>query len=76
MDAKVSVLLESAGTAAFLAVRVNKGGCSVAGATGVFLWLDSAGFYNVTSDLGRWNIFSIDVGCVKAVMHCSVCSWE
>ena len=55
MNAKVSVLLESEGTAAFLAVRVNKGGCDIAGATGVFLWLDSAGFYNVTSDLGRWS---------------------
>ena len=42
---------------AFLAVRVNKGGCGVALATGVFLWLDSAGLYNVTSDLGKWNLF-------------------
>ena len=52
MAVKLSVLLESAGTAVFLAVRVNRGGCGIVGATGVFLWLDSAGFYNVTSDLG------------------------
>ena len=56
VDAEVSVLLETEGTAAFLAVRVNKGGCGVALATGVFLWLDSAGFYNVTSDLGKWSL--------------------
>ena len=52
MDAQVSVLLESKDTAAFLAVRVSKGGCGVAKATGVFLWLDSNGYYNVTTDLG------------------------
>ena len=59
VDAKVSVLLESPDTAAFLAVRMDKGGCQVAGATGVFLWLDSAGFYNVTSDLGKLKIIII-----------------
>lgn len=52
MDARVSVLLESKDTAAFLAVRVSKGGCGVAKATGIFLWLDSSGYYNVTTDLG------------------------
>ena len=49
---EVSVLLDTNNTAAFLAVRMDKGGCEVAKATGVFLWLDSNGFYNITSDLG------------------------
>ena len=48
----MSVLLDTNNTAAFLAVRMDKGGCEVAKATGVFLWLDSNGFYNITSDLG------------------------
>jgi galactosylceramidase len=48
---QVSVLLEANDTAAFLAVRMDKGGCGVASATGVFLWLDSKGFYNITTDL-------------------------
>ena len=52
MAANVSVLLESKNTAAFLAVRMDKGGCEVASATGVFLWLDSSGFVNITTDLG------------------------
>ena len=52
MTAEVSVLLEANDTAAFLAVRMDKGGCGVASATGVFLWLDSKGFYNITTDLG------------------------
>ncbi|CAI8035626.1 Galactocerebrosidase, partial [Geodia barretti] len=49
--AEVSVLLEGEGTAVFLAARMSQGGCGVAKATGVFLWLDSAGFYNITTDL-------------------------
>ena len=49
---RVSVLLDTNNTAVFLAVRMDKGGCEVAKATGVFLWLDSNGFYNITSDLG------------------------
>ena len=52
MFAEVSVLLEGEGTAAFLAARMSQGGCGVAKATGVFLWLDSTGFYNITTDLG------------------------
>jgi galactosylceramidase len=51
VEVEVSVLLEGEGTAAFLAVRMSQGGCGVAKATGVFLWLDSAGFYNITTDL-------------------------
>ena len=50
--AEVSVLLEGEGTAVFLAARMSQGGCGVAKATGVFLWLDSTGFYNITTDLG------------------------
>ncbi|CAI8035628.1 Galactocerebrosidase [Geodia barretti] len=49
--AEVSVLLEGEGTAVFLAARMSQGGCGVAKATGVFLWLDSTGFYNITTDL-------------------------
>ena len=50
---EVSVLLEAKDTAAFLAIRMNKGGCQVASASGVFLWLDANGFFNVTTDLGE-----------------------
>ena len=63
MTVEVSVLLEAEKTAAFLAVRMDKGGCGVASATGVFLWLDSNGFYNVTSDLGVWCVVCSG-GCV------------
>jgi galactosylceramidase len=55
VTAEVSVLLEANDTAAFLAVRMDKGGCGVASATGVFLWLDSKGFYNITTDLAGKN---------------------
>ena len=48
---EVSVMLESENTAVFLIVRVNKGGCGVASVTGVFPWLYSNRFYNITSDL-------------------------
>lgn len=50
---EVSVLLEAKDTAAFLAIRMNMGGCKVASASGVFLWLDANGFFNVTTDLGE-----------------------
>ena len=46
------MLLELEETSVFLAVRMSEGGCGVAKATGVFLWLDSRGFYNITTDLG------------------------
>ena len=49
MASNVLVLLESKNTAAYLAVRMDKGGCEVASATGVFLWLDPSGF---ATDLG------------------------
>ena len=49
---KVRVRSGNVNTAAFLAVRMDKGVCEVAKATGIFLWLDSNGFYNITSDLG------------------------
>ena len=52
VSAEVSVLLERENTSAFLAVRMSEGGCAVAKATGAFLWLDSRGFYNITTDLG------------------------
>ena len=53
VSVEVSVLLELEDTSVFLAVRMSKGGCGVATATGVFLWLDSRGFYNITTDLGQ-----------------------
>ena len=53
VSVEVSVLLESKETSVFLAVRMSEGGCGVAKATGVFLWLDSRGFYNITTDLGQ-----------------------
>ena len=44
MAAQVSVYIYISGeqeyAAAFLAVRMDKGGCEVASATGVFLWFD------------------------------------
>ena len=46
---------------AFLAVRVNKGGCGVALATGVFLWLDAL-------QARRQG------GCVGCVRTCPVCT--
>ena len=69
------MLLESENTSAFLAVRMSKGGCGVAKATGVFLWLDSRGFYNITTDLGSLeNLLS---GCtIKLLDGLLYFSWE
>lgn len=49
---KVSFMLESDGTRAFLAARVSEGGCNVAKAEGVFFWASTEGYWNVTTDLG------------------------
>ena len=69
MAVQVSVLLEANDTAAFLAVRMDKGGCGVASATGVFLWLDSKGFYNITTDLGTIR------ACIVLVLEWDGCAY-
>ena len=50
---KVSFMLESEATSAFLAARVSEGGCNVAKASGVFFWAAAQGYWNVTTDLGK-----------------------
>lgn len=37
---------------AFVAARISSGGCSTRGASGVFFWINTAGFWNITADLG------------------------
>ena len=49
----VSVMLREEVTSAFLAARVDRGGCSIAGAQGVYLWISTDGSWSITSDLGR-----------------------
>ncbi len=56
----VSVLLESVYTRAFVATRVNHGGCDSQSATGVFFWLYGEGKWEVTSDLGESLILSLN----------------
>jgi galactosylceramidase len=58
VEVQVSVLLEAGETAVFLGARMSQGGCGVAKASGVFLWLDSRGFLNITSDLAGENQLS------------------
>ena len=67
VSAEVSVLLERDNTSAFLAVRMSEGGCGVAKATGAFLWLDSRGFYNITTDLGMETQSCLYTGRLLAV---------
>ncbi len=50
---QVSVLLESGSKQAFVAARVNTGGCSIHLAQGVYFWIDTAGYWNMTSKLGE-----------------------
>lgn len=47
------VLLEVANTAVFVAGGVNKGGCSIASAEGIFAFMNSSGHWMVTADLGE-----------------------
>ena len=56
---KVSVMLETATTCAFVAAKVDEGGCHSASATGVFFWICSEGYWNVTSDLGEYCTFLV-----------------
>nr|XP_043902999.1 galactocerebrosidase isoform X1 [Solea senegalensis] len=42
----------------FIAARVNKGGQSVRGATGVFFWLFANGTYKVTNDIGGQTVLA------------------
>lgn len=49
----VSVRIEANAISAFVAAQVDKGGCNVANAHGVYLFIDVTGYWNVTSDLGK-----------------------
>jgi len=49
---QVSVALESGSESVFVAARVDKGGCQVAGAGGVFFWVNTTGYWTITTDLG------------------------
>lgn len=50
---QVSVYLETGSSQAFVAGQIDRGGCGVALAQGVFFWIDTAGFWNITSDLAK-----------------------
>lgn len=54
MTVSVDVVLpNSHNVGAFLGARINNGGCSgTAKATGVFLWINIAGHWSVTKDIG------------------------
>ncbi len=56
----LSVLLESVYTRAFVATRVDRGGCDSQSATGVFFWLHGEGKWEVTSDLGESPTLSLN----------------
>ena len=44
---------------AFIAARISSGGCSTHGASGVFFWINTAGFWNITADLGKYVVIFI-----------------
>lgn len=50
---QVSALLENGSDQAFVAAQINSGGCHIASAEGVFFWIDTAGSWTITSDLGK-----------------------
>jgi len=53
-NATISAMLIDDG-GVFLAVLVDKGGCGVRGATGVFFWINSAKQkWTISSDLGKF----------------------
>lgn len=52
VNVTVDAMAETNGSV-FVAARFSTGGCHVASATGVFLWLSSDGPFTVTTDLGR-----------------------
>jgi len=53
-NATISAMLIDDG-GVFLAVLINKGGCDVRGATGVFFWINSAKQeWIISSDLGKF----------------------
>ena len=50
------VLPNTQNVGAFLGARISNGGCSgTAKATGVFLWINTAGHWSVTKDIGNDN---------------------
>ena len=51
-------LSPSASVAAFLAARVNAGGCSTSKASGMFFWIDTAATWTVSSNLGTRKVKS------------------
>lgn len=61
---RVSASVVYKNSSAFVAARVSEGGCRVAGAQGVFFWIDTAGYWSVTTDLGTSLVKQICPSCI------------
>ena len=52
----VDILLPdvNATVGAFVAARINEGGCPTSRSNGVFFWIDTSGAWTMSHDLGMW----------------------